>query len=76
MTNKEKQAVTRIIFAGLLIFIVVLKLFKIHMNFLPKPPLSIMLTEVFLLCFILFLCGHLIKFIQEAGKIFKERNHG
>jgi RsiW-degrading membrane proteinase PrsW (M82 family) len=76
MHNKKKQALARIVFTCILIGIVGLRLFKLHLDYLPKPPLSILVVEAFLCCFIIFLCAHLIKFVNKGIKIFKQRLPG
>ena len=76
ITVKEKQAFSRVIFALFLILIVILRIMKMHNEYSPHIPYTVVITEVLLGFFVIFLFINTIRFINEAVDIFRKKKNG
>jgi hypothetical protein len=76
MTVKQKQALTRVFFIIIIILLVGLRLAKLHKDYSPLVPYTVMISEALLGVFIIFLFIHAVRFINEAREIFRKKNNG
>jgi len=76
MNVKEKQALSRILFALVLMILVILRTVKLHREYAINMPYGVMITESLLCVFSIFLFVHTVRFVNEAKVIFKKRKHG
>jgi hypothetical protein len=76
LTKKQKWGLWRVVYVFIRAAIVLLRTFKLHKDYLVNPPVSIMVVEVLLVVFIIFLSWNTIKFTKDAVDIFREKRHG